>query len=522
MHSTAPRRTPTRTRPRTVAICLMVLLAVLAVAASGALGTARSHAADDGQMLSYGGWTVGTRQLASGEFVYCIEPGALTPSGAQLAAAEVDELRGYSFTTYNDTGWAGVTSSDPISGEPLRRINYVLSRYGDAPDAQHAVAVQFAIWLLRDSPGEQAWLAHHIAWVEAHGGAAEIARARDLEAEARLEAVPAPQPVPAPLQMAPGDEHGTGTVAYPAGAVELRIEGGVFADGSDRLQLGGAEPGIAHWRADLHANGWEGHHEVAVAGSWDLGTLGWPARLLIYPAVITSEQTLAWAVGPVAEPRGGDFEPVGLRVDSVFEPVLSTRVVQELLVGDADPFADTVTLGLAEGSAPWPTRPAADPGAGQAVEHLPLRIEGVVYGPFEEAQAVGAEPPRDAPVAARAELLVDGGPGGYEATARALPQENGYYYWVWTVSEELQDPAIRSAGLLPAGYRFTDDFGLPDEQHVVTMPPAELARTGGAASPATASAAGAGVILLGAGALLVAGLRRRRIRDVQRSCRPSR
>lgn len=515
---------------------ILVLLIAAGVLAHAAFGAARSDAAQDGVMLSYGGWTVGTRQLASGEFVYCVEPGAITPAGDQLAAAEVEVLRGYSFFTYDDTGWAGVTASEPISGEPLRRINYLLSRYGDTSEATQAVAVQFAIWLLRESPGEAPWLDHHIAWVEANGGAAEIARAHELVAEARAAALPPSSLPPAPLAMALGETHGHGTVSYPAGAVELRIDGGTFADGSRRLLLAGDGAGIdtagsAQWRADLHAEGWEGEREVIVSGDWSTSEAGWPARLLVYPSVVSAEQTLAWAVGPVSEAYAGAFDAVSARVETSFSPTLTTTVVQELLTVGRDPFADTIELGVADGSGPWPEREGSD----GAPEHLPLLLEGVVYGPFAEPQAVSDQAPEGAPVAARVELVVDGGPGGYEAIAQEAPSGAGFYYWVWTISEAVQDPATREAGGLPEGYRFSDSFGLPSERHEARMPdtpvasvaavaPTALARTG-AGLPAPL--AGTGALLLGAGLLLGAAplvIRRlrRALANAQRSCRASR
>lgn len=510
--------------PRTLSALILVLFTTIGLLAHSALGAARSDAAQDGLMLSYGGWTVGTRQLASGEFVYCVEPGAITPAGDQLAAAEVDELRGYSFFTYDDTGWAGATASEAISGEPLRRINYVLSRYGGTTDAAQAVAVQFAIWLLRDSPGEAPWLEHHIAWVETHGGVAEIARARVLADEARLLAVPPWSPGPAALRMEAGEEHGTGSVSYPAGTAELRIEGGTFADGSERLMPDG-EGGVAQWRANLHAEGWEGAHEVTVAGDWSTSGTGWPARLLIYPAVFSAEQTLAWAVGPVSQSFRGAFDAVSLSVDAVFAPVLSTEVVQERLLAGRDPFADTLEIDVAAGSAPWPERGGPE----GTVEHLTLRLEGVVYGPFPEPQAVSDEAPEGAPVAARVELTIDDGPGGYEAVAPEAPSESGYYYWVWTISEAAQDPALRAAGVLPPHYSFSDRFGLPAERHSVTAPekpaetgiPAPLARTGG--GPTAPLVGVAALLMLGAGAgAVLRGASRRRFADVQRTCRGSR
>lgn len=512
----------TAPRPRRAGTAGLLLLLIALALCAPLFGVTQSHAAGDGQMISYGGWTVGTRQLASGEFVYCIEPGALTPAGPQLAPAEVDELRSYSFYTYDDTGWAGVTSSGPVSGEPLRRINYVLSEYGTAPDAEHAVAVQFAIWLLRESPGEAAWLDHHISWVEAHGGAAAIARARALADEARSASSPPPIATPAPLRLVGDKELGSGTLVYPAGTVELRISGATFADGSDVLLLDGAHAGSARWNAVLHEDGWEGSREVSAVGRWDLSSAGWPARLLIYPAEISSEQTLAWAVGPVAEGRGGDFESVAIELDARFEPVLSTRVVERVLVVGEDHFADTITLGVGADAPEWPSRVSAD----GTLEYAPVRLEGVVYGPFAEAQPVTSDAPADAPIAGRTELIADRGPGSYEAEAPRLPAERGYYYWVWTVSDAGQSAEMRSAGLLPEGYRFADDFGLPDEQHLVQVPTTELARTGagtgsGGVSLAGASAAGAGIILLGAGVLLFGGLRRHRARNAQQaSSRP--
>jgi hypothetical protein len=47
-----------------------------------------------------------------------------------------------------------------------------------------------------------------------------------------------------------------------------------------------------------------------------------------------------------------------------------------------------------------------------------------------------------------------------------VPDESGYYYWVWEVAETTQLPEVRSAQLLAADYRFTDEFGLVEEGHV--------------------------------------------------------
>lgn len=487
-------------------------------------GTSAANAAVDGRMLSYGGWTVGTRQLDSGEFVYCIEPGAITPSGPQLAAVEASELRGYSFFTYNATGWSGVTSAEPISGEPLRRINYVISQYGDTTDPAEAVAVQFAIWWLRDSPGEAVWMEHHAAWVEAHGGSAEIARARALVSEAIQVLNNPPSTDPGSLQLRQGTEHGTGWVDYPAGTTEVRIQGATFDDGSQRTEITGGSAGSLAWRAELHREGWQSSHDVTASGTWESVAATWPARVFIYPSVDPDQQVLSWAVGPIAERRAGEFERVRTRVDSTFEPVFTTRVVQEELTDASDRFADTVILDTAAASSPWPAR-LLESGS---LEYVPLRLHGVLYGPFEHEQEESDRAPDDAPVAARVELLAGEGPGLVEAVAEQLPEADGYYYWVWSIAEADQDQEIRESGVLPSGYRFTDRFGLPDERHSVRLPvpepaePAEdepetpqlaehtaLANTGG-------TGATAGMLLIGP-ALLIAGAAGLAIRRMRRT-----
>ena len=106
------------------------------------------------------------------------------PNQTQQWADVVDELRGYSIDMSDVTGWSGQVSTAPISGEPLRRINYVLSTHGDTQSADPAVGVQFAIWMLREGAGEAAWLSHHISWVEQHGGMSHMNAARALVAEA--------------------------------------------------------------------------------------------------------------------------------------------------------------------------------------------------------------------------------------------------------------------------------------------------------------------------------------------------
>lgn len=440
----------------------IALLVGFAIAVMPALGATPATAYTPGRMIDFGGWSVGTFQLANGSFVYCVEPGAIPPDHTQQTASVVDELRGYSVGMWDATGWSGRVSTAPISGEPLRRINYLLATHGDTQSADTAVAVQFAIWMLRGGSGEQAWLDHHITWVEQHGGASHIRAARALVTEAIVQATPAGPPTPAPLQMRAGSRFGDGVVSFPAGATELRISGGTFADGSTVLTLDGSSPGEAEWRADLHPSGWQRFHEVQVAGTWVLPSRGWPAELEVYPSVVPNEQTLTWAVGPVNETHSGEWAPVELVVDAQFSPALTTRVPDRWISRDTEPFADTVTFSTAAGGAPWAARTLSD----GSLAFAPIVADGVVYGPFNRPQEPAAQVPLGAPIAGTASLIADRGPGVYSVESATRPDESGYYYWVWRVREADQLAEVRSADLLPAEYTFADDFGLVDEGHV--------------------------------------------------------
>ena len=201
---------------------------------------------------------------------------------------------------------------------------------------------------------------------------------------------------------------------------------------------------------------------MRVSGSWSLPSRGWPAQLEVYPSLVPEEQTLSWAVGPVIETYSGEWAAVEIAIDTEFSPVLSTQVVERWLPRESTPFADRVTLSVGEDSAPWAQR---DNGEG-GYTFAPIVANGVVYGPFNRPQTLSDSVPVGAPIAGTARLVADRGPGSYEVTSAHVPDESGYYYWVWEVAETTQLPEVRSAQLLAADYRFTDEFGLVEEGHV--------------------------------------------------------
>ncbi len=458
-----------RRRSSRLAPALLLTACLTLLAGSGAIPVpgsqiAAASASVHGRMINFGGWLVGTFQLDDGKFVYCIEPGAMPPYSSQQGPAVVEELRGYSIDMSDITGWSGRVSTSTISGEPLRRINYLLANYGDTENADIAAAVQFAIWMLRDGHGETAWLNHHFDWVVRYGGAWHMDHARLLVSEAVANARSATVAAPDPLDIRVAGAFGSGLVSYPAGTTELRIEGGRFSNGSRVLAVTGGEAGEARWRADMHAGGWRGSSSVRLTGEWSLPASGWPAQVELYPSVVPNEQTLTWAVGPVTEMLSGEFVPVQAIIDAQFAPTLTTQVPEVWAPQGEAFFSDRVTLGVAPGSNPWPTRA----GVGGALEYFPVLAEGVVFGPFEQPQVPSGTAPVGAPIAGRATLLADVGPGEYAVESVEMPTQAGYYYWVWSIDEAGQPAAHRESGVLPAQYGFVDDFGLEAEGQITS------------------------------------------------------
>ena len=438
-------------------LVLLLLLTLLGIERA-----APARAAESADAVSISGWELGNFRSSNGQIVYCLEPGGKMPSAAQHAPKTVRELPGFSATSFDPTGWSGTVSSATAGGEIIRRINYLLSTHGTTRDARAAAAVQFAVWMLRPDPGTDAWMAHHVAWAEAHGAADVVKRARALAAEATANAVPVEISAPGVLELAAESDFRSGELRYPSGTTSVRIAGARFEDGTTSRTIGDGRAGRIAWNAELHEEGWERTRTVTASGSWQVSKQEWPDSLQLHPPTVDAQQRLGAGVGPGEARRTGDLEPISLMHDERFEPVLGTRVQQSELVRNEDTFADTVSLSVAEGGKPWPWRMA-----GRNREYAPVRAEGVVYGPFAQAPVESAGVPPGAPIAATAELVANDGPGDYPVSVDVVPDESGYYVWVWSIHGAQQAEEVRSVGLIDPAYRFQDRFGLSDERHRV-------------------------------------------------------
>lgn len=457
--SRAPRRAP-----RWAGLALSALLVLFLTVLPGLPGgVPPAGAAVPAHTVSFGGWVVGGFASSTGELVYCIEPGAMEPSGAQQSATVTDTLPGYTSNSFDPTGWNGTVTSGPLSGEAVRQMNWMLSVYGQNPDPDTAAATQLALWIVRGDPGLAHWLDHHLGWARSHGGAWHVDRALQMVEEARANAVGAPSAVPsAQLEIVLDDVPGTGFVRYPAGTTRLRIAGAVFEDGRPVFEIAGGEAGAVAWRTDLHEPEWRRLTPVSVSGEWQREVSGWPAQLRLHAPAERYQQALGSTAGPVETVVRADLPPVEAQIDAQFAPVLETRSETRFVRRGDGAFADRVTLGVVPGARPWAERSGT-----AGAEYAPVTAEGVLYGPYAQPQQPSQSPPPGAPVAARARLVADRGPGEYRVAAEQRPRESGYYYWVWRIREDEQPDVMREAGLMPAGYAFQDAFGLVDEGHVV-------------------------------------------------------
>ena len=435
------------------------------LAVSSAVGVAPGEAATTQYTITVGGWEVGGFLSSTGHLVYCIEPGAFEPSGQQLEPRAVETLPGFSAQQRDITGWDAVATGAPVSGPVLQRMNWLLTTYGQTQDANVAAAVQFALWMLREDPGLDPWTQHHAQWLIDNGAAWHIERAQQMVTEAK-QAIEASAPAmpEGELVMSFDADTKNGTVSYPEGTERLRITGGVFESGEQEAAVG-PDAGALGWVSHENSGSWRGERTVSVTGEWSQEYTHWPAAVMLHESVASHEQNLGSMMGPVDAESRVPLDPVSIGIAEQFEPVLTTQTAEFVVRIGEGSFTDRVNFGVSADSRDWATRQVDAGGS----EYAPVIADGVLYGPFDRPQQPQSAAPAGAPVAARASLTADRGPGEYEVNAHVSPSEPGYYYWVWEISEATQSTEIREAALLPPGYTFADRFGLAEESHFAPL-----------------------------------------------------
>lgn len=442
---------------------LAVFTVTITLLIAGTLLAPTAEAATFAYSTNFGGWRIGAYRTSSGYLAYCLDSAGAYPGSPQSSPERVNTLPAYSSNISDSTGWRGTVTSGQVSGERVRQINWLLTEHGQNVDNATAPAIQLAVWILHDDPGEKTWVNHHLNWVQNHGGAWQVQKAREYVAQAQTSAVPPPEiPEPAPLSLTSTEKFGSGTLAYPAGTTKIKLVGATFTDtGETSRHIADGKSGTAPWTTVLHENGWQRHHTVQAEGEWNYSYNYYPDQLLLHRPTRTGEQNLGSLIGPVQEQLERPLPRTELTIDSQFQPQLTTQVPQRF-INRGEQAQDTVTFTAAQTSAPWPQRPHN----GQP-RHLPVTAQGTLYGPFAHPQQENNTPTAGLPIEAHATVLADKGPGKYAITSSTPLKEAGYYYWVWKITTTEQPRETRDSHLIAANYEYTDKFGQNREGHVV-------------------------------------------------------
>ena len=430
-----------RTLLRLAALSLAALLigAALSVASVPTEADAATKNAGIPGLTPYGGY-LGNYLAPDGTRVYCIDSPLPWPSGETSGPTLVDSLV---------TTWGA-----PLSADSLRKLNYVLLTYGQTDDQVQAAAVAAYVnahtsgWARDLGVGYAAgaWYlngnaivtpAYDAIWADAEANAIPTATATaTIELGNSTSGVVR---VAASVPGATGSVALHGAVAASSGATEIAV------DADDEIAVRGVPSDD------------ERSYSISATVSYTAPTTA-AANLTLYTT--PGQQRTIRGGGPDSIAFSATAATEAILLD--FAPVITTRVTEEI-VEVGEPFVDSVTVSLAEGSRPWRLRTD-----GTAV---PVQATGVLYGPFSEQPAVSAAPPADAP-AVGIETLTLAGAGEYLTSGSLLAAAPGYYTWVWTID------ATSAPESLPEGYTHTTEFGLVAETHrVPEVPPASPAPT---------------------------------------------
>ncbi|MFV0435002.1 MAG: hypothetical protein ACK5LO_13610 [Leucobacter sp.] len=465
MDTRQPNRRERRKRNRFRKATVIALAAGLILGTGTAMGGAvfpatQAHAVSLGAGVWFGG-DVGAGSFihSNGTIVYCAELGKATVMGDNPAMGATSSLPAYNVGSYMVAGQTFTNvGTGALSGEGLRQFNYILSHYGSTNNNAQAGAVQIALWKLRAS-GSTAGYQQALAFMESGVGGGVVSQANAMISEAANanEAVGAPSDP----RIRPGATPYTGTVVVDPGTTELTITNGIFTStGTNRITFSGGTTSVTNvpfvGQAPYDAESWDRYYRVTVNGKYSYTE---PGSGVLYGSPGGLGQGLAHAAPAVT--RSGDYDAVYIDPDTVWSPVLSTQVPSKF-VQDGEQFSDTVTFDVAEGSDPWRIGITS----GGETRYAPITAKGTLYGPFlaDPADNPSGTPPRNAPVAATAEITTDTTrePGTYEVTA-GTSREAGYYTWVWNIEFDDQANSVtnptRNDPSIPVDYFFTDGFG---------------------------------------------------------------
>lgn len=407
------------------------------------------------------GW-LGNSVADNGMRVYCIDP--LVPTSASGKASTA--------TLVTDTGSGPAGNSAPVSGDDLRRMNYAISVHGQTSNDITAAAVSAYVYnfvsVNNRGRGER-----FIGGPVAAAVRAEYERVK-ADTEANFNRRSSEGVAVLTLSTDPhnhylGELRVEQLVPHEAtGSVTLT--NAVFADtglatrdgvsGNAAYPIRAVPPsGVNEYRvsaeAVFHAQGPTVYEPDITIYSDGGGSQRSASNGTSQPSIVTFG---ASSTDP--EPRSTEFRPV-----------VGTQVASRY-VAEGEELVDVLRFSLdASQSTPmneWYTE--ADGSYARVVANASI------YGPFLAQPLESDQVPANAPLAfsgVTATTRADAGPDTeYTVTSGFVPDEPGFYTWVWNIDSAAQAPETRLH--LPDDYAYQDRFGQVLE---TSVRPSQLAIT---------------------------------------------
>lgn len=435
------------------------MAAVAAIFAGGLTLTAPAEPATAG-VEKYGfrggsgagsGWLGSIETSAgSGIFGYCIDPYGTFPSGTTTNAGLITEIEGTTSATH--PGHNG--TRDVTSAANMKRLNYALSTYGPGATTNvRAAALAAYVYSITSSDhfGDDVYYFIDIRVPSASRQAVKdryqvIKNATNDKynetisgRKAKLDIVMDTPP------LLTGHVNVSVTPATADGVLTLE---GAYRAGTTDPTTNVTNGSRVNIEAIPTPQG-QSLYEVRATATFTTPST-YNSNVRMYRTNNTWAQRIIRA-GTMADGTFNAAAAVSDPVDGEFEPVVTTNVVSPF-VAQGESCFDTLTADVVDDAFPW----RRDEITGN---YLPVRADGVLYGPFTDPIAQSVLPPVDAPVASTGFVTLNG-PGEYLSGAFDCDQ-SGYYTFVWTISESAQGPLTRPA--IPDGYVFVDEFGIPAE-----------------------------------------------------------
>lgn len=442
---------PPRRRHRKSQALRQFLLRAGGIAIIGALGfgtMAPAQAASTG--AGYSGITpdggyLGNYIVPDGSRAYCIDSSADWPSGSTGGGSVVEGL-----TT---------STGEFLNGATLQKLNYALSKWGQTGDATQAAGVSAYVYAYTSTWAHYngAGYATGVHYIDGNQAVLGAFNAIWNETESQYNQTQDFPGFTGSMSFSVDNNNYTGSlrvVNLPAGAtVNLRLTNGVFTDTGSAVKNG---VGNGTYPVKGVPNDSDPFYKISATGNVD-APAGWIYQQAVTIYYTGGQQRVIKGAGTA--PQRSNYtltasDPV--ERSTVFSPIVTSKV-ESRFVADGDAFTDTLEAAVAPGSQLWRQTTSG--------RSIPVIAKGTLYGPFTDQPVASATVPADAPVAGTATVTLNG-PGKYTAPS-VLPKDHtpGFYQWVWTI--KASDSSVGAQLFMPAGYSWSDQFGLEAETHVV-------------------------------------------------------